>query len=175
MADSNNTPVVPPVEDSPNGGQPTDQGSGVSSNQSVDPAEQARRDQQSKKDKAISETDELRETVDFLSNREAERARDEHVKTFIASNGDKYPDVSPDDPMFKYATSKEDVEEIATTLQNKYKDMQQNALRSVQIESDQSLTDEEIATNLEQLQTVTKDTGKSTFGDYINTITRRKR
>lgn len=175
MADANNPSVVPPVEDSSQGGQPTDQGGGGSSNQSVDPAEQARRDQQSKKDKANSENDELRETVDFLSQREAERARDQHVSEFLTSNSDKYPDVKPDDPMFKYATSKEDVEEIATTLQNKYKDMQQNALKSVQFESDNGLTDEEIAANLANLEKETKETGKSTFGSYLDNITRRRK
>lgn len=178
MADENN-PSPKPAEDSTpapkaDEGQPAPKADDGSSAK-PDPVEQARREQQSKKDKAVSEKSDLEETVEFLSSREAERERDAHVNTFLTENAEKYPNVKPDDPMFKYATSKEDVADIATQLQNKFMDMQQDALRSVQTESEQSLTDEEIAKKEEELEAETEKEGRSTFGNFIDNLGRRKK
>lgn len=178
MAEENNS-ANKGAEDSkgkPPEGQPAEEPKVESSNQAVDPAEQARRDQQSKKDRANSENDDLRETVDFLSSREAERARDSYVSDLLTKDAEKFPNVKADDPMFKYATSKEDVEDIATKLQNKYTDMQQDALRSVQAgEDEKPLTDEEIAEREKELEKEADESGRSTFGGFLDTITRRKK
>lgn len=174
MAEANNLPETPAGEDSLPSGQPPENADGKSSAPSVDPAEQARREQQSKKDRANSEKDDLRETVEFLTSREAERERDNYIVEFLGSSSD-YPDVKSDDPMFKYATSKDDVEEIAKTLQNKYKDMQQKALASVLVEGEQSLTDEQIAEKEAELEKQTQEHGKSTFGSWLDVRSRRKK
>jgi hypothetical protein len=170
MADDNNS-VEPVAEDSQ--GQPADTAT-ESSKPPVNPAEQARREQQSKKDQAISQKSELEEQVDFLSAKEAERARDSYVSELVADTV-KYPNVRSDDPLFKYATSKEEVEEIATQLQNRFMDLQQDALRSVQTESDQTLTDEQIAEQEAEFEKTTKENNTSTFGQFYSNLTRRKR
>lgn len=177
MTDVNNPPATPKGEDSApdNAGQPpVDNGSG--SNPPVDPAEKARRDQQSKKDKANAENDSLRDDVDYLRMREAERARDEHVQTFLQDNAEDYPDVKSDDPMFKYAQGEEDVKAIASELQNRFKTMQQDALASVQSGSSQELlTDEQIAEREEKLEEETHKTGESRFNRFLDNLDRRKR
>lgn len=176
MAEENNAPN-PSGEDSnaDANGQPPVKDEGASSKPTVDPAEQARRDQQSKKDKANSELDDTTERLSFLEAREMERARDEFVSELLTGS-DKFPDVKSDDPMFKYATSKEDVEEIATNLQNKFKDLQQQALDSVQTEgSVKLLTDEEIAEQEKVLEKKVNETGHSQFGNFIGNLQRRKR
>lgn len=178
MSDENNS-GTPPAEDSngkPPEGQPAPKGESESSQPPVDTAEQARRDQQSKKDKAVSEKDDLRETVDFLSSREAERARDSYVSELLTSEAEKYPNVKADDPLFKYATSKEDVEDIAKQLQNKFLDQQQDALRSVQTEDpDKGLTEEERQAEYDKLEETTKKEGRSTFGNFLKTAQRKKK
>ena len=174
MAEPNN-PVTPVAEDSTKPvGQPAPNTEPGSSKPPVDPAEQARRDQQSKKDQAISEKNDLESRVDFLDAKEAERARDTYVSDLLKDTN-KYPNVKPSDPMFKYATSKEEVDEIATELQNKFTDLQQDALRSVRTESDQSLTDEQIAEQEIELEKQSKEESKSTFGSFMNNLQRRKR
>lgn len=177
MAEDNNAPVNSSGEDSNANanGQPPVQDDGASSKATVDPAEQARRDQQSKKDRANAELDETTERLSFLEAREMERARDEFVSELLTGS-DKFPDVKPDDPLFKYATSKEDVEEIATQLQNRFKDLQQKALDSVQTEGSVSLlTDEEIAEQEKVLEKKVNETGQSQFGSFLGNLQRRKR
>lgn len=174
MAEQENIPpVVPPVEDSPQGGQPTDQGNGGKS-PAVDPAEQARRDQQSKKDQAIADKSGLEEQVEYLSAREAERARDTFVSDLLTKEAEKYPNVKADNPLFKYAASKEEVSEIAAQIQNQFTDLQQDALRSVQTEVE-TLTDEQIAEREKELEAETNNTGRSNFGGFLSTIQRRKK
>jgi hypothetical protein len=173
MADESNPSDKPPVEDSSKDGQPTDKGSDGSSKPTVDLAEQARRDQQSKKDQANSHNEGLQEQIDFLSAKEAERSRDSYVSQLLTDT-EKYPNVKADDPMFKFAASKEEVEEIATELQNKFTGLQQDALRSVQLESDNTLTDAQIAEQEVELEKTTKEQGKSTFTSYLSNLQRRK-
>ena len=48
-----------------------------------DQSEQARRGQQSKKDKALNENEALREDIDYLHAREAERTRDGYISDFL--------------------------------------------------------------------------------------------
>lgn len=174
MAEEDNpSGQAPTGEENKGAEKPAPKGPDGSEKSNISPAEQARRDAQSEKDKGSQ--DDLRETVDFLSSREAERARDSYVSDLLTKEAEKFPDVKSDDPMFKYATSKEDVEEIATTLQNRYKDMQQDALRSVQAEPDQGLTDEEIATKETELEKETQEQGRSTFGNFLGNLQRRKK
>lgn len=141
----------------------------------ISPQEQARREAQSQKDKEkSSESDNFSERMDFLEAREMERVRSEFIGELL-SDTETYPNVSKDDPMFKYATSKEEVKEIATQLQNRFKEHQQEALRSVQSESEQSLTDEEIAQREKDLEKETRETGRPTFGQFMNNLSRRKK
>lgn len=176
MAEENNAPNPSGEDSNANAsGQPPVKDEGASSQPTVDPAEQARRDQQSKKDKANSELDDSNERLGFLEAREMERARDEYVSTLLTDK-DKFPDVKADDPLFKYAGSKEEVEEIATQLQNRFKDLQQQALESVQTEgSTKLLTDEEIDEANKQLEENVHKTGQSQFGNFLSNIQRRKR
>lgn len=154
---------------------PTPSPDGSRSN-GISPEEQARRAEQSEKDKQAGKEDEsLREDVDYLRAREAERARDGYVSELLTKEAEKFPNVKVDDPMFKYATSKEEVEEIATNLQNRFTDLQQDALRSVQIESEESLTDEEIAEKEKELEKETQESGRSTFGNFLDNLGRRKK
>lgn len=175
MAEENNAPNPSGEDSNANAsGQPPAKDEGASSQPTVDPAEQARRDQQSKKDKANSELDDTTERLSFLEAREMERARDEYVSELLTSS-DKFPDVKADDPLFRYAGSKEEVEEIATQLQNRFKDMQQRALESVQTEgADKLLTDEEIEQANKELEKKTRETGQSTFSSFLSNIQRRK-
>lgn len=177
MAEDNN-PVNKGAEDS-NGGEPAGQPAikpdTGSSKPAVDPAEQARREQQSKKDQAIVEKDSLADEVAFLSAKEAERARDSYVSELLTNGAEKYPNVKADNPLFKYAASKEEVEEIAVQIQNQFKDLQQEALSSVQTEGVQTLTDKEIAEQEVELEKTANNEGRSTFGSYLTNLSRRKR
>jgi len=141
----------------------------------VDPSEQARRDQQSKKDKALAEKDDSNERLSFLEARENERMRDSFVNDLLTSEADKYPDVKANDPLFKYATSEEEVVEIAKEIQNKVKTAEQEALSKVQAEPDQGLTDEEIAEKEKVMEEETQKTGKSNFIPFLSNVQRRKR
>lgn len=142
----------------------------------ISPDEQARRAEQSQRDKETkNEDDSLREDVDYLRAREAERARDSFVSDLLTKEAEKFPNVKADDPLFKYATSKEEVEEIAKDLQNRFTDLQQDALRSVQTESEQSLTDEEIAEKEKELEKESNESGRSTFGSFMDNLGRRKK
>lgn len=173
MADANNEPATPPVEDSVPTGQPTNNGDGSSENKpTVDATEQARRDQQSQKDRAISDKDKQSEDMNYLLAKEAERDRDSYVAN-VLSDKEKYPNVEANDPMFKYANSKEEVDEIAKELQNRFTDMQQNALKTVRSEP-QQLTDEQIVEEQNRLEEDTIKNGRSNFGGFLNTVTRRK-
>lgn len=172
MAEENNNLPNKSGEDSGNG-QPPVNDEGKSEKPQIDPAEQARRDQQSKKDKAVDEADELRDQVDFLTSREAERARDAYINDFLTTNAEKYPNVTSED--LKFADSKEGIEELANHLENKFKDLQQKALSSVQEEAITPLTDEEIAERNKELEKQVAETGQSKFSGFIENIQRRKR
>lgn len=174
MADENN-PSGQEENGASNGNPPASKAPDGSSKPEISSEEQARRAEQSEKDKqAGKEDDSLRQDVDYLRAKEAERARDSFV-TDLLSDKDKYPNVDPNDKLFKYAASKEEVEEIATELQNKFTDLQQNALRSVQTESEQSLTDEEIAQKEVELAKEAEESGRSTFGNFMDNLGRRKK
>lgn len=170
MADENNDAVNGHGEDSQ--GQPPVNNQASSDNKPNE-AEQARRDQQSKKDRAISEKEELAQQVEFLTAKEAERARDAFV-TELVSDKTKYPNVEPTDPLFKYATSKEEVEQIAKEIQNRYTTLQQNALADVQTEPE-SLTDEQLVEEEKKLEEEAQKTGTSKFGSFLSLQGRRKR
>lgn len=171
MAEVNNDANNDQAEDSQ--GQPANNGQ-VSSDNKPDATELARREQQSKKDKVTSQKDELAEQVEFLSAKEAERARDSYVSELV-SDKSKYPNVEANDPLFKYATSKEEVEEIAKDIQNRYTTLQQKALSDVQSEPDQTLTDEQVEEEEKKLEedAVKRDTSR--FSDFLNIQARRKR
>jgi hypothetical protein len=140
----------------------------------LSPQEQARREEQSIKDKEnAGGKEDLLETVDFLKARELERQRDDHVRQ-VLSDTDKYPNVKADDPLFKFAGSPEEVETIATTLQDRYKDMQQQALLSVREEPDVALTDEQIAERDQEREKTMRETGKSSFGSWLSDRQSRK-
>lgn len=171
MAEANNDANTSQAEDSQ--GQPANNEGASSENKSVDSAEQARRDQQSKKDKANSELDEFRSELSTLKEAHAIQERDKYVAT-VVSDKEKFPNVEADDPMFKYAYSKEEVEEIAKTLQDKYSTMQQKALSDVQSEPEY-LTDEQIAENEQKLEKEVQESGTSKFGSWFDNISRRKR
>jgi hypothetical protein len=177
MAKDDTNPSQTPAEDLSTDnvdGQPATQGDDGSKTPAVDPAEQARRDQQSKKDKKASELDETSERLNFLEAREMERVRDQSVSDFLSRHSDKYPDVAKTDPLFKHAENEDAVKEIADEIQNRYKDAEQKALERVQVESDQGLTDEEIAEQEKELEKEVNETGTSRFGNYITNLGRRK-
>ena len=164
-------------EEAPNNGTPPASTPDGSRKPEVTPEEQQRRQEQSERDRQRQQEENGDEDrISFLESREMERARDQHVKDFLSENSDKYPNVKADDPLFKYATSKEDVSDIAAQLQNRFKDMQQEALSSVQTDdSRRLLTDEEIEAEEKRLEEETAKTGKSNFGNFIDTISRRKK
>jgi len=157
-----------------NGAQPPVNSPDSSDAPQISPQEQARREQQSNKDKESSSGQEdLLETVDFLRGRELERQRDDHVKT-VLSDKEKYPDVKADDPLFQYAASPEDVEKIAANLQNRFKEVQQQALLSVREEPDVVLTDEQIAERDQEREKQMRETGKSSFSSWLSDRQSRK-
>lgn len=139
----------------------------------VDEAELARREQQSKKDRALADKDETTERLDFLESREMERVRDAYISDFLKDNAEKYPHIKPDD--LRYAGSKEEIEELATHLENRYKDMEQSALANVQGGSNSFLTDEQIEEQEKTLEKHTAETGQSTFSSFIGNLQKRKR
>lgn len=168
MSEVNNDANNPPAEDSngkPPEGQPAPKGDASSSNTNIDPAEQARRDQQSKKDQANSALTDKDEQIDFLLSRELERERDSVISNFLSENKEKYPNVTADD--LKYARSEDEVEELAKHLENKYKSMQQKALSDVQ-GTETVLTPEQLKEAEEALAKETKETGRSTFGSWLS-------
>jgi len=181
MADENN----PSGQDANGGNQdpapkpdqnpsPAPDGSGSQ----VSPEEQARRDEQSRKDREAASNPkgyESEERLSFLEAREMERVRKEHVSEFLTENAKDYPNVKSDDPLFKFAGSKEEVKEIATNLQNRFTTLQQEALSSVREGDDQSLTDEQIAEEEKKLEEDTSATGKSNFTNWMGTLQRRKK
>lgn len=176
MADENKPSGQEENQANNNGSTPPENTPDGSRSKDISPEEQARRAEQSQRDKeAKGEDESLREDVDYLRAREAERARDSYVSELLTKESEKFPNVKSDDPMFKYATSKEEVEEIATTLQNKFTEMQQDALRSVQTESEESLTDEQIAEKEKELEKEAHESGRSTFGNFIDNLGRRKK
>lgn len=171
MAEANNDANNDQAEDSQ--GQPANKDQALSDNKPSD-AENARRDQQSKKDKANSEKDNLTEQIEFLSAKEAERARDAYVSELV-TNKEKYPNVDASDSLFKYATSKEEVEEIAKEIQNRYTTMKQKALSDVQENQPEYLTDEQVSTEESKLEEEASKSGTSKFGNFLNLQARRKR
>ena len=174
MADESNT-STPPAEDSvpavADPGQPATTGDDVSST-TVDPAEQARRDQQSQKDKAKAEASDKDEKLDFLLARESERLRNETVDTFLTENKDKYPNVTKED--LRFANSKDEIKELADHVQNRFKTLQQDALKSVQVQPDKGLSAEEFAEREKQLEEDQSKTGKSQFGNFMDAVRRKK-
>lgn len=176
MADENNGAPNTHGEDSDpkgNGQPPANEGVPSDNKPPIDPSEQSRRDMQSKKDKSQHQNDDMAERLSSLEMRESERVRDQYVNELISGNKDKYPNVDPNNPMFKYATSKDEVEDIAKQLQNQFTDMQQKALESVQSEPEY-LTDEQIAQKNTELEKEVKETGKSRFSQYMSNLSRRK-
>lgn len=173
MADENNGANNSQGEDLPQGGQPLANEKAPSDNKPVDKAEQARREQQSKKDKANSQLDETNERLASLEEAEAVRARDAYVSE-VVSDKEKFPNVEANDPMFQYAYSKEDVEKIAKQLQDKYSTLQQKALSDVQSEPEY-LTDEQVEEEEKKLEEEAGKTGSSKFGNFLNLQARRKR
>jgi len=177
MAEQEDNPSGKVVEEAPSGTPPASQTPDGSSKPTLSAEEEARRQEQSERDKSqASGKDTQDERLSYLEEREMERARDQHVSEFLTSNAEKFPNVKADDPLFKFAASKGDVEQIATELQNRFATMQQDALQSVQVESDfKPLTDEEIAKAEQEFEKTQEKTGKSQFGNFIDTVSRRKR
>lgn len=178
MADENNSSDKAATEEVNKEGdnqEPASPAPDGSKKPEITPEEQARREQQSAKDRAAGGKDEFSERIDFLEAREMERVRGEYVSDLLTSETETYPNVQANDPLFKFATSKEDVKEIATQLQNRFTEQQQAALQSVQTQSDQSLTDEEIAEREKELEKETTEHGRSTFGQYFNNLTNRRK
>jgi hypothetical protein len=171
MADANNGDANTQGEDSK--GQPPVIEGTPSDNKPSD-AELARREQQSKKDKVTSEKDDLTEQISYLSAKEAERERDAYVSSLL-SDKDKYPNVDANDKLFKYATSKEEVEEIAVEIQNKYTTLQQKALADVQERQPETLSNEQVEEQETKLEEETQKSGTSMFGNFLNLQARRKR
>lgn len=142
----------------------------------VSAAELARRQQQSEQDRGKkTETDDVGSRLNFLEARELERVRDQHVTDFLSSNAKDYPNVKADDALFKYASSEDEVKEIATEIQNRFMTMQQEALSSVQSEPETWLTEEEYAAREKELEETASKTGKSQFGGFMDALQRRKR
>lgn len=167
MSDDNNAGQPNPGEDSAKAGQPpVTEPPASSSDKHVDPAEQARRDQQSKKDKALSENDELTDRLSWLESREAEREKDTFVGSFLAENKDKYPNVTAED--LKFANTPEDVEAIAKHMQRRFQDQQQDALKSVRLAEDSPLSAEQFAKEAAELEKKTNSESRSTFGEWFS-------
>lgn len=172
MADENITPA--------DAGQTSDNGqSDVNSAdvksaepvQTVDPAEAARRAAQSAKDKAVAENDQTSQTMDFLMAREAERMQQDAISGFLKENAEKYPHVTDAD--LKFAGSEEELEIVAKHFENRYKQMQQDALSSVQSDEVTPLTTEELRKLENKLEEDSNSQGRSNFGSWINAITRK--
>jgi len=180
MADENNPSGQEAIEDNKGGepqGEPASQAPDGSRSQ-LSPDEQARRDAQSQRDREAAQNnkgDSDEDRISFLEAREMERVRQETVSSFLTDNSKDYPDVKTDDPLFKYAGSKDEIKEIATELQNRFMDMQQAALQSVQTESVETLTDEQIAEKEVELEKQSRESGRSTFGNYIDNLGRRRK
>ena len=168
---STDKPVVeePKVVEKPASKTPVD-----SEKPGLSPEEVKRREEQSNKDKSSSKTDD-EDRLSFLEARENERMKDEFVNSLLSKEAEKYPDVKADDPLFKYASSEEEVEQIAKDIQNRVIDIRQKALVDVQIEPDEGLTDEQIAEAEEKMEKETIETGRSNFGNFLGNIQRRKR
>lgn len=173
MAEQNNDATDTQAEDLSQDRQPVNNEGASSEKPQVDKAEQARREQQSKKDKALTQNDELTSRLASLEEAEAVRARDSYVAQVVADK-EKYPNVDADDPMFQYAYSKEDVESIAKNLQDKYATLQQKALSDVQSEPEY-LTDEQVEEEEKRLEEEADKSGSSKFGNFLNLQARRRR
>lgn len=138
--------------------------------------EQSRREEQSKRDREQA-TDKggnnRDEDLDFLMAQEATRSRDSYIGTFLGENAEKYPHVTADD--LKFATSKEEVEQLATHLENRYKGMEQDALTNVTDNSEKELTEQEIIEAEKELEKQQETGGGSRFGSFLDLAARRKR
>ena len=137
-----------------------------------DPAPQpeSHRKMQSERDKAKAEKQSFEERLAAMEDRDALAARDSAISSFLKKNGDKYKDVEAED--LEFATSPDEIEVLAKRSQAKADRIRNEALKSLKEVPEESLTAEEKAKALANLEKEVKP-GESKFGSFLN-IQRKK-
>lgn len=124
-------------------------------NEAVDlnPAEKARRELQSQRDKSKSDLDEVKGQLDAMTPYVAKMARKEIVNSFLADSGKDYPHVTADDLEFFGVTDGDEALAVAKQLETRFKQAEQDALVKVQNTQDLGMTEQEKTEALKELET----------------------
>ncbi len=139
----------PPVSSTPN-------------SEDLTPAEKARRELQSQRDKSKSELDEVKGQLDAMTPYVAKMARKEIVNSFLSENGKDYPHVTADDLEFFGVTDADEATAVAKQLETRFKQAEQDALVKVQKTQDLTMTEQEKADALKELES-SNAPGKNKF------------
>ena len=119
----------------------------------LSPAEKARRELQSQRDRSKSELDEVKGQLDAMTPYVAKMARKEIVNSFLADNGKDYPHVTADDLEFFGVTDGDEALAVAKQLETRFKQAEQDALVKVQNTQDLGMTEQEKTDALKELET----------------------
>jgi len=126
------------------------------------PAEKARRELQSQRDKSKSELDEVKGQLDAMTPYVAKMARKEIVNSFLSENGKEYPHVTADDLEFFGVTDADEAQAVAKQLETRFKQAEQDALVKVQKTQDLTVSEQEKAEALKELES-SNAPGKNKF------------
>lgn len=165
MAENNNP--APTGDDNPQGSgeEAPQQGSDIKPTETPQEQPDSVRKLQSDRDKARAKEQSLEERVANMEQRDAILARDQAIGEFLKENSKDYPDVEAED--LEFATSPEEIKELAQRSQAKADRIRNKAIEDVQRVPETAMTAEEKAEALKQLEDTTKQTGQSQFGKFL--------
>lgn len=146
-----NTGVTPPVSSTPD------------NKSELDPSEKARRDLQSQRDRKNSELDDVKGQLDAMTPYVAKIARSELIDGFLTEHGKDYPHVKKEDLDFFGVTDADEATAVAKQLETRFKQAEQDALVKVQNTQDLTMTEQEKAEALKQLESGSVPAGSSKF------------
>lgn len=94
-----------------------------------------------------------------------EIAKERAVGSFLKENAEKFPDVTQDDLMNAFATNEEELEAEATRMQQRYEQVAQNRLKSMQKATPPTMSPADRAAREKALK---ENPSRSSFGEMVN-------
>lgn len=148
---------------------PKDPAKGPIEDPKKDPQSEAYRKQQSAKDKALHESDDIHDRLEFLEGIAGESMKEKMVTEFVSEHQKDFPDVSADD-LKELVNSPADFEKVAKFLQKKHEDIKQSTLSSVREVPDDSMTADEKQAEIDKIEP-----SDNSFGRWLHIASKKTR
>lgn len=159
------------------GQQPEDanpnMGDGIENSKGSDDGQpDAVRKLQSDRDRTKAENAKLQERLDALEGQVGMSAKNQAISEYLEANKDKYPDVDKND--LQYASSVEEIEELAKSSQARADRIRNKTLQDLQNVPADTLSQEEYDKQIAELEQEVEKTGKSGFAKFLDLKSKRR-